>query len=262
MYRPGETVRGKVIAVFESDQHPRSVTLHAIGTEFTNWGTQPTYVARTHPLDQAIELWRPRPAAEVLRAGTHDFPFAIGLPARLPPTFDGMLTEIGYGLRAKVDLPRHVDLHAEKGFAVLAIVPALAEAPAPVTAHDTSGRELTLELPRSTHRLGQTFSGCVHLARPGEGRSRRLTLELLSCERGSAQGVWAEHVEREADLRVELEHVTDASTFSFSFQVPDSAMPTFCGDHCELTWRVAARLDVARGHDLVAEAEVIVVEAE
>lgn len=255
-------MRGRLIVTLATDQHPRGVSLHAIGTEFTNWGTQPTYVARTHPLDQNVELWKPAKEGDALAAGTHTFPFEINLPPELPPTFDGMLTEIGYGLRAKVDLPRHIDLHAEKGFVVLAGVPAIVEPPTPVEARDASGRQLSLQLPRSVYRLGESISGVVRVTRPGDGRSRRLKIELLSRERGHAQGVRTEYVEREADVRTELERVVEDSAYPFTFNVPDSAVPTFSGGHCELTWHISAQLEVARAPDLVIEVAVTVLETE
>jgi len=260
VYRPGDTVRGRLVLTLSSEQHPRSITLHAVGTEFTNWGTQPSYIARTHPLDQAIEVWKAAAESSALPAGTHAFRFEIVLPPYLPPSFDGMLTEIGYGIRAKVDLPRHVDMHAEAGFVVLASVPAVVDPPAPVEAHDASGREIKLVLPRSVYRLGETVEGTARVIRAGEGRARRLTIELLSRERGGAQGIWAEDVEREAESRVELEHVAGDMTYPFTFKVPDWAVPTFRGEHSALTWHVRARLDVARMPDLIAEVEVTIVE--
>jgi hypothetical protein len=243
-----------------TDQHARSASLHAIGTEFTNWGAQPTYIARTHPLDQTVELWKPAQEGELLRAGEYTFPFTIELPAGLPPSFDGLLTEIGYGLKAKVDLPMHVDWRAEVGFIVLATVPAGEDGPASAEAQDELGRRLVLELPRTVYRLGEAMSGSVRLSRPDGDRSRRLTVELISRERGHAQGVWTEYAEREADFRVELEHVGQDVTYPFAFKVPDSAAPSFQAEHSELAWHVSARLDVARAHDLVAEASVTIVE--
>ncbi len=261
VFRPGETVRGRVVFTLAGEQHPRSVSLHAVGTEFTNWGAEPTYIARTHPLDRTVDLWRPAREGEALPAGTHTFPFAIDLPTDLPPSFDGLLTEIGYGLRAKVDLPMHVDKHADAGFIVLAAAPPLADEPVSSQTHDESGRQLTLELPKSAYLLGEFIGGTLRIVRPpSAGRSRRLIIELLSRERGSAQGVWTEYVEREADFRVELEHVVEDVAYPFAFKVPDSAAPSFRGEHSELTWHVAARLDVARAHDLVAEVEVTVTE--
>jgi hypothetical protein len=260
VYRSGAAVRGRLALTLASEQHPRRISLHAIGTEFTHWGAQPAYIARTHPLDRIVDLWRPAREGESLPAGAHTYPFEIALPPNLPPSFDGVLTEIGYGLKAKVDLPFHVDLRAEIGLIVLAQVPAIAEPTAPVTAHDESGRQIGLELPRSVYRLGETIRGSVRIARPGAGRSRRLVIELLSRERGSAQGIWAEDVEREADSRVELEHVAEDSSYPFAFKVPDSAAPTFQGEHSELNWHVRARLDVARSHDLIAEVKVTIVE--
>jgi len=260
VYRSGAALRGQVVMNLAGEQHPRRISLHAIGTEFTNWGVQPAYIARTHPLDQTIDLWKPAREGESLPTGTHTYPFEIILPPNLPPSFNGVLTEIGYGLKAKVDLPMHIDMHAEAGFVVLAPVPALAEPPTPVTAHDESGRQIALELPRSVYRLGETIGGSMRIARPGAGRSRRLTVELISRERGSAQSIWAEDVEREADARVELEHVAEESTYPFTFKVPESAVPTFRGGHSELTWHVRARIDVARSQDLTAEIEVTIIE--
>lgn len=262
VYRASETLRGQVVLTLEAAQHPRSVTLHAIGTEFTNWGAEPAYIARTHPLDHHIELWKPAQAGSAFPEVAQTFPFAIDLPATLPPSFDGLLTEIGYGLKAKVDLPMAIDLHTEVGFIVLASSPAIPDEPISAEARDTSGRHMLLELPRRVYRLGETVGGTLWIARPGENRSRRLTIELLSRERGSAQGVWTGYVEREADVRVELEHVLEESTYPFQFKLPDSAAPSFQGDHSELTWLVSARLDVARAHDLAAEATIVVVEAE
>lgn len=255
-------MRGNLTLALDSDQHPRSVTLHAVGTEVTSWGTQPTYIARTHPLDQTLELWKPAREGDVLAAGLRAFAFAIDLPPALPPSFDGMLTEIGYGLKAKVDLPRHVDLHAEAGFIVMASAPDIVDEVISIEAHDESGRHIVLELPRRVHRLGETIGGTVRLVRPGIGRSRRLKIELLSRERGSAQGIWTEHIEREADLRIELEHVAEDAAYPFGFKVPDSAMPSFSGGHSELTWRVSAQLEVARAPDLIAQADIVVVESE
>ena len=242
VYRPGDAVRGRLVLTLSNEQHPRSITLHVVGTEFTNWGTQPSYIARTHPLDQAIEVWKPAAESHTLPVGTHTFSFDVALPPHLPPSFDGMLTEIGYGIRAKVDLPRHVDLHAEIGFVVLASVPAVVDPPTPVEAHDASGREIKLVLPRSVYRLGETVEGTARVIRAGERRARRLTIELLARERGSAQGIWAEDVEREAESRVELEHVAGDMTYPFTFKVPDWAAPTFRGEHSALTWHVRARL--------------------
>lgn len=253
-------MRGRLVLTLSSEQHPRSITLHAVGTEFTNWGTQPSYIARTHPLDKAIGVWKAVSESSALPAGTHTFPFEVALPPHLPPSFDGMLTEIGYGIRAKVDRPRHVDMHAEAGFVVLASVPAVVDPPAPVEAHDASGREIKLALPRSVYRLGETVEGTARVIRAGEGRARRLMIELLSRERGSAQGIWAEDVEREAESRVELEHVAGDVTYPFTFKAPDWAVPTFQGEHSALTWHVRVRLEVARAHDLIAEVEVTLVE--
>ena len=244
----------------DGEQHPRQITLRAIGTEFTNWGAEPAYIARTHVLDQTLELWKPAREGDALPAGAHAFPFAVELPPDLPPTFEGMLTEIGYGLRAKVDLPRHIDLHAEAGFIVLAIVQSPEDTPVAVDASDESGRAIALELPRSAYRLGDAVSGTVRVVRTGEGQARRLTMELLSKERGSAQGVWTEHVEREADVRIELTHATEGATYLFTFTIPDSAVPSFSGTHSSLAWHVSARLNVARAQDLVAETEIAVVE--
>jgi len=262
VYRPGETVRGNLVLRLDAEQHPRRVTLHAIGTEVTSWGTQPTYIARTHPLDCTLELWKPAREGEELAAGTRLFAFAIDLPPTLPPSFDGMLTEIGYGLKAKVDLPRHVDLHAELGLIVTAAAVDTVNNPVSAEAHDDSGRHITLELPRRVYRLGETIGGTVRIVRPGSGRSRRLKIELLARERGSAQGIWAEHVEREADLRIELEHVAEDSAFPFNFTAPDSAVPTFSGEHSELGWHVSAQLEVARAPDLIVQAGIVVVESE
>jgi hypothetical protein len=250
------------VVEIESAPPARSVSLHAIGTEFTNWGSQPTYIARTHPLDQHLELWKPAREGDALPAGTHIFPFEIALPAELPPTFAGMLTEIGYGLKAKVDLARHLDLHTEQGFVVLPSVRAIVESPAPVRVYDKLGRNVTLELPKSVYRLGDMISGVVHLTRPGEGRLRRLKIELLSRERGSAQGIWSEHVEREADVRIELEHLVEDTSFPFTFRLPDSADPSFSGEHCSLTWHISAQLEIVRAPDLAAEVEILVVEPE
>lgn len=260
VFRAGASVRGTLVVTLDADHRPRGITLQAIGTEFTNWGAQPAYIARTHPLDQTLQIWKPAHDGEVLPSGRHEYLFAIDLPANLPPSFDGVLTEIGYGLKAKVDLPLHIDMHAEVGFIVLAPVPAIAEPPQPVMAHDDSGRHITLELPRSVYRLGETLSGVVRVARPGAGRSRRLTVELLSRERGSAQGIWAEDAEREADARIELEQVAEDTDYPFAFKLPESVVPTFRGQHSELIWQVRARLEVARAHDLIAEVEVTLVE--
>lgn len=253
-------MRGRLVLTLATDQHPRRVSVHAIGTEFTHWGVEPAYIARTHPLDHLVEVWKPAQEGDALPAGVYTYPFAFDLPANLPPSFDGIVTEIGYGLKAKVDLPRHIDLHAEIGFVVLATAPALADKPVSSEAQDESGRQITLELPQSVYRLGEPINGMVRLVRPGAGRSRRLTVELFSRERGSAQGVWTEHVEREADLHIELEHVVEDITYPFTFTVPDSATAVFSGEHSELTWHVRAQLDVARAHDLVADVQVTVVE--
>ena len=253
-------MRGKLVLTLATAQHPRSVSVQAIGAEFTNWGAEPAYIARTHPLDRSVEVWHPAREGDALPAGDYTYPFAIDLPTALPPSFDGVLTEIGYGLKAKVDLPRHIDLHTEIGFVVLAAAPPIADKPVAVETQDESGRQITLELPNSVYRLGEPIKGTLRLARPGAGRSRRLTIELLSRERGSAQGVWTEYVEREADVHVELEHILEDVTCPFTFTVPDSAAPSFSGEHSELTWHVRAHLDVARAHDLIADAVIAVVE--
>jgi len=251
-------VRGQVSVTLVAEQHPRGITLQAVGTEFTNWGVQPSFIARTHCLDRSIDLWKPQREGEALPPGTHAFPFAIELPPTLPPSFDGLLTEIGYGLKAKVDLPRHVDLHAEAGFIVVATLPAVEDKPVHIEARDDTGRYMALDLPRTVYRLGQTIEGVVHLTRPREARARRLTVELLSRERGNAQGVWTDYVEREADVRIELEHVVEDSAYPFTFKLPDSAAPTYSGEHSELSWRVVARLDAPRSPDLIAEAGIVV----
>ncbi len=253
-------MRGQLVLTLTADQHPRGVSVQAIGTEFTHWGAEPAYIARTHPFDYTAEVWKPAQEGDVLPAGVYTYAFAFDLPVSLPPSFDGILTEIGYGLKAKVDLPRHIDLHAELGFLVLAGAPAIADAPVAGEGHDESGRRIRLELPRSVYRLGGPIQGTLLLTRPGAGRSRRLTIELLSRERGSAQGIWAEHVEREAELHIELEHVVGDITYPFTFTVPDSAAASFSGEHSELIWHVRAHLDVARAHDLIADAQVTVVE--
>lgn len=260
MFRPGETVRGQVFVTLTDDPHPRSVTLQAIGVEYTNWGTQPTYIARTHALDQHIDLWRPAREGETLPAGAHTFPFAIDLPATLPPSFDGILTEIGYGLKVKVDLPRHIDLHAEAGFIVLAATSVGDKPAASAEARDADGRQLRLELTQSVYRLGEAIGGTVSVAGLDAGGLRRVTVELVARERASAQGIWMEHVEREADLRVELEHVAADSMYTFQFRIPDSAMPAFTAEHSELAWYVTAQLNVARSPDLTVEAKIIVIE--
>lgn len=262
VFQPGETVRGRVVLTLSGDCRSRGVVLNAIGTEATSWGAQPTYIARTRPLDRALDLWRPQRAEDALPAGAHDFPFAIELPADLPPSFEGILTEIGYGLKAKVDLPYHIDLHAEAGFLVMARAPSNEDAPASVEARDESSRRIVLELPRTVYRLGEAVSGVVRLARPIDDRSRRLTVEIQSRERGEAQGIRAEHVEREADVRIGLEHIAGDSEHPFTFRTPNSATPTFNGGHSELAWYVAARLDIPREPDLIVETKLVVTEGE
>lgn len=256
-------MRGKVILTVEKELHPRGISLHAIGTEFTNWGTHPEYIIRTHPLDDMYDIWKPKRDSNVLAVGQHQYPFAIKLPSSLPPSFDGMLTEIGYGLQVKVDLPRRFDLHARTSLVVLCSNEDRGDDGVAVKTQDDTGRQLELKLPKSVYRLGESISGVVRIARASAGRSVRLVVEMLSRERGSAQGVWTEYVNREADFRVELQHIDeDESECPFLFRIPNLGAPSFAGMHSELSWNIGARLEVFREHDLAVEARVVVVESE
>ena len=252
-FRPGDTVHGVVRLAAASDLRPRSITLRAFGDEITSLGPNVAMSEHTHPFDLSFNLWSPSPAHAVLPAGEHTYPFEFVLPAVLPPTFSGELTNIAYRIEAKVDLPLHSDLRAEQSFTVR--VPPLVDPDKPVRATTSSPQGLTLELELKSSGFypGDHLLGRLQLIGSTDKPIKQVALELISRERGEAH----DFVDRVEGVRVRLEidpkQLLAGQPFPIDLPIPNDVDPSFNGQHSSKARLVRAQVDLEDGQQLALE---------
>lgn len=237
----------------KSELHPRSLMLHAVGDEVTSLGPNVAMKAHTHPFDLAFSLWAPSIDSDALSKGEHFFPFEFRLPAILPPTFNGDLTQIVYRIEAKVDLPLQPDLHIEQSFSVQVAPIVAAEKPVRATSHLTNGLTLELQLYAVAFYPGDHILGEVQVIGGDAKTIKTATVDLLWREKGEAHD-FVDHTEG-LNVRVEIDPVqlTSGQLFPIDLPIPLDADPSFVSQHASMTRLVRAELKLADDKSLIAE---------
>jgi hypothetical protein len=246
-------VRGSLKLIARSDLHPRSIMLHAVGDEITSLGPNIAMKAHTHPFDLAFSLWSPSIDSDVLSKGEHIFPFEFGLPAILPPTFNGDLTQIVYRIEAKVDLPLQPDLRVEQPFSVYVAPIVDAEKPVRATSNLTDGLTLELQLKAVAFYPGDHILGEVQIIGGDAKTIKTATVDLLWREKGDAHD-FVDHTEG-LNVRVEIEptQLISGQPFPIDIPIPLDADPSFVSQHASMTRLVRAELKLADDKSLMAE---------
>ena len=252
-YRPGGTVRGQVHLTAHSDLRPRGVVLHVFGEEVTTLGPNTLMTEHTRPFDLSFNLWLPTAHNDKLPQGEHDFPIEFGLPAGLPPNFNGEFTRIVYLIEAKVDLPLHTDIRREQLLTILPAPLTNADRPLLVGASLLSGEKLKLELSASGFYPGDLMHGVVQYS--GATAIVSATVELISRETAEAHE-FADHLDK-VRVRVEIEpaHLS-GERFPIEIPIPADVDPSFVGQHSSKERLVRARLTLSDNQVLIAEALV------
>jgi hypothetical protein len=249
-------VQGLVRLADTSELRPRSVTLHAFGDEITSLGLNVAMQEHTHPFDLSFSLWTPSIERDTLPAGEHRLPFEFVLPEVLPPTFNGELTQIGYRLEVKVDLPLHVDVRAEQSFVVL--VPPLVDADKAIraTASLPDGLTLELNLKASGFQPGDHILGDLQIIGTGATAIQSATIDLMAREKGEAHA-FVDHVES-TRVRIEIDpsRLTTGQPFPIDLPIPEDVDPSFMGQHSAKSRLVRAELKLADDRSLAAEAAI------
>jgi hypothetical protein len=254
-YRPGETVRGSVRVIVQSELRARAITLHAVGDEITSLGPNVLMTEHTHPFDLSFNLWSPVVDQDKLPVGEKTFPFEFVLPINLPPTFKGELTTIAYRLEAKIDRPLATDLHAEQSFSVRVPPPVDADKPVRASASLSSGLTLELALQAGGYCPGDHVRGALHLIGAAPAITA-IAVEVYSREKGEARE-FADHVEH-VRVRAEIDPAQFSSNapYPIDLPLPDDTDPSFVAQHSSKTRYVRAQVTLEDDHKLTTEATI------
>ena len=246
-------MRGTLKLSAKADLHPRSILLHAVGDEVTSLGPNMAMKAHTHPFDLMFQLWAPSIEQNTLPKGEQSFPFEFGLPAILPPSFNGEMTKIAYRLEIKVDLPLHTDLHVEQPFTVLVASIVNAEKAVRATSSSPNGTTLELQLNAVGFYPGDHILGSVQVLGRDAKSIKKASVDLVWREKGDAHD-FVDHTEG-TNVRLEIDPVMliGGQPFPIDLPVPLDADPSFVSQHASMTRLVRAELKLADDKSLMAE---------
>jgi Arrestin (or S-antigen), N-terminal domain len=129
-------------------------------------------------------------------------------------------------------------------------------------------RSIAVELPRSAYYTGDVIEGTVVVETTSEVSTRGLYVDFSGTEETKITRGSGEHsrtykssavfVHWRLPLRGEGSLPAGNHRFPFGFQIPIQALPSYAGKHANVTYLLAARLDVPLWPDAVWTSEIFV----
>jgi len=191
-----------------------------------------------------------RDTGRTLSAGKHVYPFAIPLPASLPPSYHGRAGTIDYTACARVQLPTGRTLKIARDVAVVSI-PRAGRAQPIALSYPTAGGNVhtasvsaDLELPDRAVALGSRITGRLRVANPNQTEIRRVAVSLESYEwvRPAAQKELQRQTLDEWVLEPGIS-TSAAIEAEFGLTAPLEAPPTVEGTAISVIWLLKLRID-------------------
>lgn len=196
--------------------------------------------------ERASAFWNAflgRDRGRVLSAGEHTYPFAITLPASLPPSYSGKAGKIDYRVTARVRFPMRRSIADSIDVPVVLIPrihkyrPVALSYPSTPGAVHSSETTVSLELPHRTVRMGEPIHGRFLINNPERTAIPRVTVALETCEwvRLAAEKEMQRETVDKWTLAPE-DPQAEAIESEFDLTVPDTAAPTIEGTAISVIW--------------------------
>ncbi len=275
----GDTVAGEVIVRLDQDTPFRGIRLMLKGFENSCWREGSGKHRHTHSetcdfFDEEITLQgHPRlglgeligdslkgvfskDGYEVLRAGTHKYPFTYVLPSRLPANYESSFngSRIHFGVKAQVDLPLKIDLQAQLSLVIReAANPAVAQ---PVTQRCTkkflfnsdAQVEAEVHLEKDTFCLGEVIQCRLEVKNNAPNKEiRAATLALRQIETLYANGRSHESQKEITSARFEECRFAyrQSATADLKLEIPGDLYPTIStASLVKLDYELLVSLDI------------------
>ncbi len=205
--------------------------------------------------ERASMFWRAflgRDCGRTLSAGEHLYPFAVTLPASLPPSYQGKAGTIDYRVTARVRFPVRGGICVSSEVPVM-LVPRLQKyRPIALSYPSTGGTfhssetTVNLELPQRAVEMGRSIAGRFVVNNPRGVAVPRIVVSLESCEwvRLAAE----REMQRETVDSVVIEpEDPNAQRIESDFElaVPATVSPTIEGTSISVIWLLKLSVDTA-----------------
>ncbi|MDH7602965.1 MAG: hypothetical protein QHI38_12530 [Armatimonadota bacterium] len=205
-------------------------------------------------LERLSVIWNAflgRTKKRTIAAGEHIYPFAVSLPASLPPSYSGSAGKIVYVVRAELSGAFRRSLTVEQfvevssGVRIKGASSAAVREMAAVCQDGRPSPTARLEIENAVAELGSEIRGRFVVANSGEqpgSKSVSISLELSECVRGS-QGALA--VRRRVDQTVVQvpSSGSDSVEGDFRLRIPADAPPTVEAASISVSWEIRLHLD-------------------
>ena len=174
----------------------------------------------------------------------HHFELEFALPETALPSFTGDVLGVQWQVSVKLDRPRAADVNADAVLRVVAPVGELLRQPGDFGTSDRPDEaEMTLQLPGTTFRAGDTIEGAVQIL-PHEDFNAGVRLELVRHEEASEIAAGNERVVVSTELAGPTQFTPGIPlALAWKVAVPADSLPSIRTPGGSVEWTLRAILD-------------------
>jgi hypothetical protein len=248
--RPGDDVRVTLTLQSSSETPVESVEVTLIGTESARHPEQSSYGV-TRVVHSATAVLSGK---TTLGEGTYTLEGTLPLPAEMPFTYIGYVSEVRYAVRAHVVIPWWPDAHESVD---LLVAPRIAERPPrhPVSALAERGDSPFVEIALDDRAFapGEEITGAVALGNVRGQRVKGMDVALVGIEHLRLPGAYTTERAVEAHRHptfIRVDAADEGREIAFRLRVPRDAVPSFDEGLMALVWGVEVRVEIGVMSDL------------
>jgi hypothetical protein len=256
--RPGDDVRVTMILRSSSETPVERVEVTLTGTESARHPEQSSYSV-TRQVHTATAVLSEKTS---LGEGTYTFEGSLPLPAEMPFTYIGFVSDVRYTVRGDVEIPWWPDAHETVD---LLVSPRPAERPPrhPVSAMTGRGGGPFVEIALDDRAFapGEEITGAVALGNVRGQRVKGMDVALVGIEHLRLSGGHSSERAVEAHrhptfLRVDA--ADEGREIAFRLRVPRDAVPSFDEGLMALVWGVEVRVEIGLASDITHMIPVVI----